>query len=138
MFCFLAIAALFTSCSKDSDNDSNELADGVVSQWELIEQYSDPGDGSGGFEAVTGEKYIVFYDDGTIICYGQLCSLQLENTEASNGVYDADALTITADDCSGQVLLYSYVDSNLILSFPCDEPCQEKYIQTATSNLPTN
>lgn len=137
IFYSLFVLALLSSCAKDSNNSSSS-SDGIVSQWELIEQYSDPGDGSGGFEPVSGQKYVIFNEDATVTCYGDLCSMLLEDTEISNGTYDDMAMTITADECSGQLLFYAFEDSKLIISYPGDEPCQEKYIETIAITFPTN
>ena len=47
----------------------------LVNKWQLIEMLADPGDGSGGFEPVTSNKVIEFWDDGTITSNGSICTM---------------------------------------------------------------
>lgn len=131
----MALVALFSSCSKESSSSTESLPEGVSSQWQLIERYDDPGDGSGGFEPVEGDKYIVFNDDGTLVSYGSLCSTLVGSTEANNGTYDADNFTIFSDECGLITLYYEYQDDHLIVKYPCDEPCHEKYQAITVLNI---
>lgn len=136
LFFFVALVAFFSSCGKDdSDNNTENLPEGVSSQWKLIAQYNDPGDGSGGFEPVESNKSLVFYDDGTLVCYGSLCSTLTGSDVSNNGVYDASNFIITTEECDQYTVRYAYEDDYLILKYPCDEPCHEKYQATTVINV---
>ncbi len=117
---FVATITLFNSCKKDAD---------PVSKWKLIEQLMDPGDGSGVFVAVNSSKTISFFEDGTVTSTGDLCQMSIESGVGSTGVYSEVDQMITPDICgtNGYPLNYEFEGSDLILNYPCIEPCREKY-----------
>lgn len=118
----LLVVAMATSCTPD---ESPELQ----SRWQLIAYLADPGDGSGQFVPVNSEKTIALFDDGTFQSNGTLCQMDASTGQGSSGTYSEAESTITPDDCSGSPLPIMYVLENghLILSYPCFEPCREKY-----------
>ena len=122
IFLIITIALLIVSCNKKKEK-------GEVSSWRLVEQLFDPGDGSGEFEPVDSDKTITFFEDGIIKSNGELCSMEAGITEeGSTGNYISESNTITAN-CSGNDFSYSYEmnGDELIVSFPCIEPCRHKF-----------
>lgn len=120
---FAALFLTFASCTKPNPTL------GTLGEWKLIEYLGDPGDGSGTFEAVDSEKTLLFYDDGTIeIKNGSLCNLGEELIDME-GTYDEASMVITVD-CSGNSSTREFninSDNELLLHYPCIEPCIEKY-----------
>lgn len=119
---FVAASTLLLSCNSEDDNQP-------LSKWHLIEQLADPGDGSGTFQPVNSEKTISFFEDGSISSNGQLCTMSTESNVSSSGTYSESELAITPDNCGvAPFIIYYEMDGpNLILSYPCIEPCKEKY-----------
>jgi hypothetical protein len=125
LFSVLAIGLI--SCNENDDNES-----GLVSQWHLVELLSDPGDGSGTFQAVSSEKTVSFFDDGTITSNGSLCTMGTDVSSASSGTYSISDSTITVDNCNFTPpfpVSYQSEGAFLIINYPCIEPCREKYEQ---------
>ncbi|MCF8278454.1 MAG: hypothetical protein K9J17_17130 [Flavobacteriales bacterium] len=118
-----SLIVLLAACKKEDDG-----AD-VVNSWKLIEVLADPGDGSGTFEPVTSNKRIEFYTDSTLTCTGTLCQMSSESGPITFATYSETNHTITGQNCgfSPFVILYEINGSELILSYPCIEPCREKY-----------
>lgn len=124
-FVFLAFNVMsFTAYKKDKEPQ-------LVNSWRLIEVLADPGDGSGTFQPVASDKTIEFFSDGTISSNGILCQMSAESGTGSTGMYDEVEMTITPDNCGifPFVILYEFSGEHLILSYPCFEPCREKYEQ---------
>ncbi|OUR96096.1 hypothetical protein A9Q86_16600 [Flavobacteriales bacterium 33_180_T64] len=129
-FVLVLIAFLFVmSCSNDDNPTVNQPE--LVGNWKLIAIYSDPGDGSGDFFSVESDKMIQFTANGMISSNANLCLLFSESGEPSTGTYSETESTISILDC--QTMPYSssfeIISSNLIISYPCIEGCQEKYIK---------
>jgi len=120
LFLFVFTALTFGSCNQNPE---------LVSKWKLIEQLADPGDGSGVFMPVTSNKTIEFFEDGTISSNGDLCLMSTESGNGSSGTYSETDHVVTPDDCGnyGFSITYELDSTNLILNYPCDEPCREKY-----------
>jgi len=87
------------SCNSDDDGNDSDLNTELVGRWKLIEIYSDPGDGSGGFESVDSEKTIEFKADETLIANGELCDLNLDANTSVNGTFSESNLTIDTPNC---------------------------------------
>lgn len=119
---FAAITLLFSSCKKEEEPD-------LVNSWKLIEVLADPGDGSGTFQPVTSDKVVSFYTDGTVTSNASICTMETQVGTSSTGTYSTVDSTIAVDDCviNGFPLTFEMSGSNLILNYPCIEPCREKY-----------
>ena len=121
------IGLLFSSCSKEEESNTNNGQ--LVSKWQLIEQLLDPGDGSGTFSPVTSQKTIELFSNGTWTSNGNLCSLSIDISQSSTGTYSTVDSTITVAICGwSRDITFEHDNNALILSYPCFEPCQEKYI----------
>ncbi len=122
LFLFLVAVAL-GACNGEDDSH--------VGTWELKEVLLDPGDGSGTFQAVTSEKTLDLSADGNISSNGNLCFMGTDPdaANASTGMYSIEANTITLPDCNGaeRTLTFEINDTEMIIDFPCVEPCQQKY-----------
>ncbi len=130
IFIVLTFLLVLSSCSNDDDNSNQETSE-LLGTWQLIEIYADPGDGSGDFMTVDSDKTISFESDGTVASNGSLCGFSTTTGEVTMGIYSESDSTISGEDCSNQQFLTSFNMENgrLILSFPCIEACQEKYIK---------
>jgi len=119
---FSAVVFLFASCKK-------EEAPELINSWKLIEILADPGGGSGTFQAVSSDKIISFFEDETVNSTGVLCQMGAESATGSSGTYSESDMTITPEVCgiAPFAIEYEVNGSNLILSYPCIEPCLEKY-----------
>ncbi len=122
LFTFL----VFVSCSTNDDTPGPEK---LIGTWLLIEQYSDPGDGSGDFTSVNSQKTIEFLNDGAIASNGSLCSMNIVSDVETLGNYDTSENSISPSNCSSSnyVLSYSINGSNLIVNYPCIEACSQKF-----------
>lgn len=119
---FSAMVFLFASCKKKESPD-------LVNSWKLIEILADPGDGSGTFQAVSSNKIISFFADGTVTSNGQLCTMGTESNASSEGTHVEAETAITPENCgiAPFVIYYEFDGSNLILNYQCIEACREKY-----------
>jgi hypothetical protein len=119
----VSVSALcITSCKKENPPE-------LTTEWKLIEQLMDPGDGSGTFQPVTSDKTIEFFNDGTVTSNGDLCTMSSLSGTGSSGTYDETEMIVTADNCGIATfeIRYELSGDYLILSYPCIEPCREKY-----------
>ena len=126
----LTIGIFLNSCS-EKEIDPSEL----VGLWQLSEVLADPGDGSGTFQPVDGkERIIQFFIDGSFKTPGTFCQTDIRLFEESTGVYDTTRNVLIIDDCifNEVQIEYSYELNDLgelIIYFPCIEPCANKYIK---------
>ena len=121
----LGLVITLSSCDK---NDDEKTDSSLIGEWGLTEVLGDPGDGSGTFQAVESNKVIVFHDDGTVTSNGVICDMSIEANESSSGTYSLVDSTISSDNCTNQMkIAFRQYDSELILSYPCIEPCLAKY-----------
>lgn len=125
-FFLLLFLAFFTfSCADDEDSIAPA---GIVGEWELVEFLADPGDGSGVFEPVDSDKRITFTEQNTFSATESMCSFN--DDSASTGTYSLEDNTISTEDCAtagGSPIGLELVGEELIISYLCIEPCQEKY-----------
>jgi hypothetical protein len=121
----LALLGLVINCSDDPEVEDITL----VGRWQLIEVLNDPGDLSGTFEPVDSDKYIEFLLDGEVRSNGNLCSSGGNMDNPSSGNYILPDSILSIDDCPRPYgpTLFRIENGNLILSYPCIEPCEEKY-----------
>ncbi|AYN68746.1 hypothetical protein D1013_15845 [Euzebyella marina] len=134
---FILMALLTVSCS-DSDDEIDPENPDLVGTWLLIEQYSDPGDGSGEYREVDSEKSIEFLEDGIFKSNGELCDLTIETGTNTSGTYVMNDTIVTQfseenylmpEECDIEdfKVYYHIEEGSLILSFPCIEGCGQKY-----------
>ena len=104
----------------------------VSNKWKLIEVLNDPGDGSGTFISVQSDRTIEFLNDGTFESNGDLCNMGTDSDQVLTGLYSEIDFTLTPDGCSITPVFpisYTMSDEELIINYPCIEPCQQKYIK---------
>lgn len=127
----LSISLALSACDKtDPINDPfNEL----VGTWQLTEVLADPGDGSGVYRPFSSQKMITFAADGTYTSTGLLCSLNPSDETRTGGTYNLEDSSLIATNChfgaseEAVPIPFEIRDGALFLSFPCIEPCGEKY-----------
>ncbi len=109
-----------------------EGAEELLGDWELIEVLYDPGNGSGVFTPVDSDARISFFADGSFVSNHDLCTLSTIGDENQKGVFSPMDMTLTPEGCNfGQRdLSYQVGGDTLVLSFPCIEPCLQKYLRT--------
>lgn len=135
---FVAIlAAVIFSCASDDSKPNEETH--LLGKWKLIEQLSDPGDGSGTFQPINSNRTIEFFSDGTVAVNGVLCFISSEVGEKEIGTYilstdsntdfqnDGEITPATCSSRSAKVYFDLPVSGNLILWYPCIEPCGQKF-----------
>ena len=126
---YLTLLVFFTlvSCSDEPQPES-----GIVGLWELNAVLADPGDGSGVFQAVDSDRTITFYETGTFLSSGELCSLNPQSSNESRGTYDTAMMVLIPNECminDTQIsLTYNLTNQEeLIVNLLCIEPCALKY-----------
>lgn len=124
----LLTGLILSACNKDNVKVENVE---LLGKWKLIEQLSDPGDGSGVFKSVESEKTIEFLDNGTVISNGTLCSMNTEKGVVSTGTYTIDDGFIIPEGCDYSELkvFFELKNSNLILGYQCFEGCGQKFVK---------
>jgi hypothetical protein len=135
---FLFAFAILFSCDK-SNNEIQKVdcgtitqENGLIGKWKLIETLLDPGDGSGVFQPVVSDKTIEFYNDSNVTSNGSLCDLTTESDSTTYGIYSAADSIISVSSCNSGILNIGYelINSTLVLSYTCYEPCKAKYIKS--------
>lgn len=129
------LAKVFTSCKEDPNPCAGfgfECAATVESHWELIEIYSDPGNGSGSFNEVESERTITIFQNGDFISKGSLYILDVTNTQIHTGEieYTSSDNKLVVSDCSWHdvtKLPFSIDGDEMIVDFSCYEGCKHKY-----------
>ncbi len=123
----LALFILVIGCSDDPEPEVVPLA----GQWQLKEVLIDPGNGSGEFQEVDSDKIIEFFSNGKVESNGNLCNGGITTSRPSSGIYKVPDSILEIENCQQDVLKtrFRVQDRNLILSYPCIEPCEEKYVK---------
>lgn len=137
LLCIL-ISLLMFNCSSDDGKPNEETK--LLGKWQVIEHLLDPGDGSGTFQPVASQRVIEFFLDGSVKVNGNLCFLSTDVGEEQTGTYEItsdpradtthDGEIIPDDDCNSEfykIVFDISADGNLILWYPCIEPCGEKF-----------
>lgn len=128
----LILLTLLSACNSDDDNTQTETSSSnpIIGKWKLTEQLMDPGDGSGTFMAVISNKTIEFYMDGTVTSNGNLCTPTNNTIIGTSGTYN-ETQYITSSACATSLgAAYELLtNTSLLISYPCIEACQEKYIK---------
>lgn len=121
---FWMMLLLASSCASDEIPED----EGIIGSWQLVEMYSDPGDGSGSFRPVESEKTITFNKNKTFSSNGTLCHLSVDSLEKSNGFFSEIDMTISPNQCEFSAdLPYEIEGDFLIIYYFCIEGCGEKY-----------
>lgn len=111
-----------SSCTKDHNPSS------LIGTWKLKQQLIDPGDGSGEFKNVTSNKKITFKADGTFSSNGSICYAGTSASEPSEGGYESSNGTLSTNcGINPMPVTYKLENKKLIIYYPCDEACQEKF-----------
>lgn len=123
ILCLLLIG-LF-SCEEDAE----EKTDGteIVGNWNLIQAFADPGDGSGTFEDVNSSKKLVILSDGTFTSNYSMCVINAETDETGSGTYNAADSLMYPDGCDYKLWFYMTQSGYLEVYYPCIEGCGERY-----------
>jgi hypothetical protein len=127
------VVVTFTSCNNDDDTPTPQEVS-LIGNWRLIEFLADPGDGSGTFQTITSDKMLTFNSNGEITSNYSLCNmLEIVSPQASSGTYSTITGIIDAPSCFNDSPLTIHFEvsneGSLIISYPCIEACQEKYIK---------
>lgn len=124
---YLVLLGLIMSCSDDSE----EADPSLNGRWQLKAVLYDPGDGSGTFQSIDSDKFIEFLSNDEVRSNGNLCNGGAKSDDPSSGVYALPDSILQIDGCRQDVLLTRFRIENgkLILSYPCIEPCEEKYVK---------
>lgn len=122
----LALAVIILtviSCSNNNDDTTSNLVQG---NWKLTEILDFPGNGSGTFEPVTGDKILTFSNDGMVSSTGGIiCNLYFD-TSSSATTYSEVNSTIK---CYNRDIKYELNGNTLILDFSHIEPLKAKYVR---------
>ena len=118
----LSFTLLF-ACKRNTDVNSS-----LIGNWQLIETLSGPGDGSGTFQAVTSNKTVTFNANGTLSSNGDICNMSIDSNSPTSGTYDTTATSIAAGCVNAGIdITYVHNGTELIIRYPCFEPCWAKY-----------
>ncbi len=135
----LIILFTLTLISCSSNNDSTEGNKKLIGKWKLIEQYSDPGDGSGTFQPISSERIIEFFSNDTVEVNGELCFMASNVSDKESGTYnlitdsgadtqyDGEIIPNICSSRSAKVYFDLPVSGNLILWYLCIEGCGQKF-----------
>ena len=120
---FLLFILLGLACN--SEDPESE----ITGEWQLVEVLADPGDGSGKFQSVDSNKRVTFLKDGTYTSNGIICDFTTLSEETSGGQYtvDDEGYLISCSGPIGYNINLRLEDGFLIISFPCIEPCLQKF-----------
>ncbi len=124
----LAFASLSLYCSSDYNRRSESAQ--FIGKWKMTASLIDPGDGSGVYEPVSGNKTLEFLENGVIRTNYPMCSLNPATEETYTSPYNADDDYIQVQNCGSEPdykVNYDIENGNLILSYPCIEACLVKF-----------
>jgi hypothetical protein len=126
-----------TNCNSDDNKPSDETE--FNGKWKLIEQYLDPGDGSGDFQPIESDRIIELLSDGTVSINGKLCVMSSEvgdietgtymitSSDEADTTYDGEIIPNTCSSRSAKIYFDLSLSGNLILWYPCIEGCAQKF-----------
>jgi hypothetical protein len=124
---YLIASFLFVICGSCEKDDQNPVQ--LIGKWKLVEQLVDPGDGSGVFESIFSDKTISFYSNGSFSSTGPMCTMDISSNTPSAGSYSLTDGVINPSSCPMMTgsIYFEIIENNLILSYPCIEPCRQKF-----------
>ena len=119
----IAFSLLALSCSTSNEVETPKEAENnsLIGKWKLIETYSDPGDGSGTFQAANSQKTFEFFSNDSVYSNGEICSLSTDAQSPSSSTFSDSTKTINCPN--SYRLFYEFKNQHLMLYFPCIEPC---------------
>ena len=107
----------------------------LLGEWELSAVLADPGDGSGTYNPVDSDKTIEFFEEGYFEASQNMCTSGDSGEPSNVGTYSLADSSLTVTNCSygasqeALKLYFSIEEGDLYISFPCIEPCGEKYVR---------
>jgi len=134
----ILFSLVLVNCTSNDDKSPYEGNPELLGKWKLIEQLSDPGDGSGIFNPIDdSNREIEFFSNGTVTVNGVLCYMSSEVGDQNSGsfsvlenndYYDGE---IKPNDCDypETKLYFKIEDPNLIIWYLCIEGCGQKFIK---------
>ena len=138
-FYILLIAFVtFSLYACQGDADGELLGNSAVGVWQLTETLADPGDGSGQFRPAEDPYFILISGGNTFVAGVDLCPNFGNPGSGSSGRVDPVNSQLVLDDCSGAdgaewALNYTVNRNEMILWFPCIEPCANKFKRVSAS-----
>lgn len=124
----LFVVLIFTMLSCSQSDKNLEPMGKAFSEWELVEIYSDPGNGRGNFHPINSDKKIWLYTDGTFESNFSICYAFSEKEPGSTGIYSLDEKYIKPESCEEENhFILELNDNELIIYYFCIEGCAEKY-----------
>ena len=129
LLCLILLSILAIACGDKEQDDLFFNEGDIVGNWRLIETLLDPGDGSGVYKPSTLNVNLEIFDDGSVLSNGMLCGLgESVNGQVQHGqFYVEDSLITSSCDSLPYSLGVNHIDTILILSYPCIEPCLVKF-----------
>lgn len=113
----LTVFTTLLSCKKDGKNSGT-----IYGKWKLTHAYSDPSDGSGKYQKVTGPtKYLTFEQDG------KLTGNALTDVYAFEIIDNKTMRISTHTYQMPMIYAYELTERQLILNPPCFEGCGYKF-----------
>lgn len=129
LLCLFLLSILAIACGDKEQNDLFFDDGDIVGNWTLTEILLDPGDGSGLFEPTSLNVNMEIFDDGSVVSNGMLCGFgESVNGTVQTAQFSSQDLLITSScDSLPQSLGVNHMETILILSYPCIEPCLAKF-----------
>ncbi|MBI6121465.1 lipocalin family protein [Salegentibacter maritimus] len=126
-------SAIFVGCEKEEISEKKPITS-IIGTWQLIEIYSDPGDGSGGWNSVeNGYKYTFSSDNKFNSNRFTECTNGEYNIDSNKLIlnYECEGFTAGIEDPEGTfVEELSFTANNIILKptyLDCIEGCGWKF-----------
>lgn len=133
----ILITLFFINCTSNDSKPSSETE--LLGKWKLIEQYADPGDGSGDFRPIESDRVVQFFSNGTVSINGELCFMSsnvgdtetgtfiITSSDEADTTYDGEIIPNTCNSRSAKVYFDLNFNGNLVLWYPCIEGCGQKF-----------
>ncbi len=119
---------LIISCRNNDDNENS-----IIGTWKLSAQLADPGDGSGTFQAVSNNRTVTFYRNGTYSSNGNFCTMNSDSNETTTGSYSfTNTEKSLTPNCNNSIIkLKLNIENNQLTmtNFGCYESCAQKYVK---------
>jgi hypothetical protein len=126
VFTLMAALAVIVACSNDDDVATENAS--VLGRWKLTAMLADPGDGSGTFSPASGRE-IQFNADGTYVANSDsFCYFSSEFSLLTTvGNYNDTGIICNSNSGGTYDLLYTVEGNEMIITYPCFEPCRARY-----------